>query len=148
MLDVRWFRAAADRSGSFRTLLARHEQAIFAQAQQSAACNASHPVKARLARWLLHAHDLTRGESLSMTQEILAQMIGVQRNAVSNVANALQKAGILRYSRGSIEITSSEGLKETSCECYKTVRAQHDRMFNAGGDDPVADRGFRPGPAR
>ena len=107
-LEIARFRAAADRSDVFRTLLARHEQVLSAEAQQSAACNASHAVEARLARWLLHARDLTNSESLRLTQEILAQMIGVQRNAVSIVANALQKAGILRYSRGYIEITDAQ----------------------------------------
>lgn len=131
ILDAAHFRAAANRSAGFRTLLARHEQAQFAQAQQSAACNASHPVEARLARWLLHMRDRTGSESLPLTQEILAQMIGVQRNAVSLVANALQKAGIVRYSRGQLEITNAEGLRETSCECYQTVRAQHDRLLEA-----------------
>jgi CRP-like cAMP-binding protein len=130
MLDVARFRAIADRSLSFRTLLARHEQALSVQAQQSAACNASHSVEARLARWLLHARDRTSGESLPLTQETLAQMIGVQRNAVSIVAHALQKAGILRYSRGLLEITDAEGLRETSCECYQIVKAQHDRLLN------------------
>jgi CRP-like cAMP-binding protein len=129
ILDVAHFRAAADRSVAFRTLLARHEQALFAQVQQSAACNASHSVEARLSRWLLHTRDRTGSESLPLTQEILAQMIGVQRNAVSIVAHALQEAGILRYSRGHLEITSAEGLRETSCECYQAVKAQHDRLL-------------------
>lgn len=131
ILDVARFRAAAERSVTFRTLLARHQQALFAQAQQSAACNASHSVEARLARWLLHARDRTTSESLPLTQEILAQMIGAQRNAVSIVAHALQKAGILRYSRGQLEIINVEGLRETSCECYQKVKAQHDRLLKA-----------------
>jgi hypothetical protein len=79
----------------------------------------------------LHARDRTSGESLPLTQEILAQMIGVQRNAVSMVAHALQKTGILRYSRGYIEITNAEGLRETSCECYQAVKAQHERLLKA-----------------
>jgi len=130
ILDVARFRAVADRSIIFRALLARHEQAVLVQAQQSVACNASHSVEARLSRWLLHARDRTSGESLPLTQEALAQMIGVQRNAVSMVANALQKAGILRYNRGHLEITDAEGLRETSCECYQTVKTQHDRLLS------------------
>src|SRR4030095_7955017 len=97
----------------------------------SAACNASHSVEARLSRWLLHTRDLTDNESLPLTQEVLAQMIGVQRNAVSIVANALQKAGILRYSRGQIEIIDIEGLREISCECYDAVKAHHRRLLTA-----------------
>ncbi len=129
ILEVGHFRAAADRSITFRTLLARHEQALFAQTQQSAACNASHSVEARMSRWLLHTRDLTGSEGLPLTQEILAQMIGVQRNAVSIVASALQKAEILRYSRGHIEITNAEGLREASCECYQAVKNQQDRLL-------------------
>ena len=131
IVGVADFRAAADRSAAFRTLLARHEQALIAQAQQSAACNASHSVEARLTRWLLRARDLWDSETLPLTQEFLAQMIGVQRNAVSIVAHELQRAGIIRYSRGQIEITNVEGLRETSCECYHAVKTQHDRLLRA-----------------
>ena len=105
-LEVANFRAAADRSVAFRKLLARHEQALLAQAQQSAACNASHSVEARLSRWLLRARELCESGALPLTQELLARMIGVQRNAVSIVAHALQQAGIIGYSRGHIEITT------------------------------------------
>ena len=73
--------------------------------------------------------DLCGSGNLPLTQEFLAQMIGVQRNAVSIVAHALQQAGIIRYSRGHIEITNLEGLRETSCECYQAVKAQYDRLL-------------------
>jgi CRP-like cAMP-binding protein len=129
ILEVARLRAAADRSAGFRTLLVRHEQALLAQAQQSAACNASHSVEARLSRWLLRTRDLCGSENLPLTQEFLAQMIGVQRNAVSIVAHALQQAGIVSYSRGHIEIKDLEALRETSCECYEAVRTQYDRLL-------------------
>jgi CRP-like cAMP-binding protein len=131
MLTAADVRAAADRSAALRSLLARHEQGIVVQAQQSAACNASHSVEARLSRWLLRVRDLTDSESLPLTQECLAQIIGVQRNAVSIVANALQKAGIISYSRGQIEITDVASLRATACECYQAVKAQHDRLLKA-----------------
>ena len=131
ILDVADFRAAADRSVMFRAVLARHEQALFVQAQQSVACNASHSVEARLSRWLLRARDLCDSETLPLTQELLAQIIGVQRNAVSIVAHALQQAGIISYSRGHIEIRDAEGLRATCCECYHVVRAQHHRLLKA-----------------
>ena len=131
ILDVADFRAAAERSVAFRTALVRHERALFAQAQQSAACNASHSVEARLSRWLLRACDLCGGEKLPLTQELLAQMIGVQHNAVSIVAHALRKDGIIRYGRGHIEVTNLEGLRGTSCECYQAVKAQHQRLLKA-----------------
>jgi CRP-like cAMP-binding protein len=130
-LEIARLRAVAERSDVFRTLLARHEQMLCAEAQQSAACNASHAVEARLSRWLLRARDLCNSENLRLTQETLAQMMGVQRNAVSIVANALQKAGILRYSRGQIEITDTQGLREISCECYDAVKAHHRRLLTA-----------------
>ena len=82
-----------------------------------------------MSRWLLCARDLTESESLPLTQECLAQMIGVQRNAVSIVANALQKAGIISYSRGQIEITNVAALRETACECYEAVKARRDRLL-------------------
>jgi CRP-like cAMP-binding protein len=129
ILDVAQLRAAADRSVAFRTTLVRHEQALLVQAQQSAACNAAHSVEARLSRWLLRASDFYDGEALPLTQEILARMIGVQRNAVSLVAHALQQAGIIRYSRGHIHIMDIDGLRETSCECYHVGKAQYDRLL-------------------
>jgi CRP-like cAMP-binding protein len=89
-LEVQYLRIAAERSVTFRTTLIRHEQALFAQAQQSAACNAAHSVEARLARSLLRMHDLVGDRRLPLTQDFLAQMIGVQRNSVSAVANTLQ----------------------------------------------------------
>ncbi len=101
---------------------------MLAQIQQLAACNASHSVEARLSRWLLRARDLCEGEPLRMTQEVLARMIGVQRNSISIVAHALQDTGIISYSRGHIEILDVEGLKQTACECYQIVRTQHARL--------------------
>jgi len=130
ILEAADLRALADRSPTFRGMLARHEQALLALAQQSAACNASHSVEARLSRWLLRARDLCDSETLPLTQEFLAQMIGVQRNAISIVAHALQQAGIIRYSRGHICITNVEGLRETACECYDAVKAHHRRLLN------------------
>jgi CRP-like cAMP-binding protein len=131
VIDVAAFRIAAERSSALRRLLARHEQALHAQAQQSAACNASHPVEARLARWLLRARDLHDGRALPLTQESLARAIGVQRNAISIVAHTLQQAGIIKYSRGKIEIRDLEALHATSCECYHVVREKHEQLTKA-----------------
>jgi CRP-like cAMP-binding protein len=128
-LDVAILRTAAEQSVPFRTTLIRHDQALFAQAQQSAACNAMHPAEARLARWLLRMHDLSGEKKLHLTQDLLAQMIGVQRNSVSTVAHTLQQAGIIKYSRGNIEITNPQALKEASCECYEAVNMQYDKLL-------------------
>jgi len=129
VLSIANFRTFAVQNAMFRNLLSRHEQALLAQAQQSAACNASHTVEERLSRWLLRANDLWDGPTLPMTQELLARMIGVQRNAVSIVAHALQQAGVLSYSRGQIEINDMEALKETSCECYRAVKVRQDKLL-------------------
>jgi CRP-like cAMP-binding protein len=128
-LDVGILRTAADQSIDFRTTLVRHEQALFAQAQQSAACNAMHSAEARLSRWLLRMHDLAGTDKFHLTQDFLAQMIGVQRNSVSTVAHTLQQAGIIKYSRGNIEITNLEALKEASCECYQAVNTQYNKLL-------------------
>lgn len=131
-LDVERLRTVANQSIAFRTRLIRHEQALFAQAQQSAACNASHSAEARLARWLLRMHDLAEVEDLPLTQDFLAQMIGVKRNSVSLVAHILQAAGLIKYSRGHISIVDLDGLRDISCECYAAVNAQHHRLLNEG----------------
>jgi CRP-like cAMP-binding protein len=119
----------AGQSVAWRHLLARHHQALLAQAQQSVACNASHSVEERLARWLLRTHELWQGETLPMTQEMLARMLGVQRNAVSIVAHALQQSGVIRYSRGQIEIIDLAALRKTACECYVVAKAKQDDLL-------------------
>lgn len=128
-LAVADLKAIAAQSAAWRQLLARHEQALLAQAQQSAACNAAHSVEERLSRWLLRARDLWDGETLPMTQELLARMIGVQRNAVSIVAHALQQAGVLSYSRGQIEIIDIAALRATACECHHAVQAKQGHLL-------------------
>ncbi|WP_063687616.1 Crp/Fnr family transcriptional regulator [Bradyrhizobium stylosanthis] len=128
-LEIAAFRTIAATSLSFRGLIMRHEQVLLAHAQQSLLCNTMHPVEARLARWLLRARDLSDNANLPLTQETLAQMIGVRRNAISLVAHALQRAGIIRYSRGQIEIIDLPALKATSCDCYSAVKASHSRLL-------------------
>lgn len=129
ILEIAAFRAAAAASAPFRSLMVRHEQALFAHAQQSLLCNTLHPVEARLARWLLRARDLSDSQILPLTQEALAQMMGVRRNAISLVAHALQRAGIIRYTRGQIEIIDLRALEATSCDCYAAVKAHHMRLI-------------------
>jgi CRP-like cAMP-binding protein len=128
-LDIDRLRAAADQSATFRAMLCRHGLAVYAQIQQTAGCNAAHTVEARLARCLLHTRDLSGSDQLVLTQESLAQMIGARRNSVSLVANTLQHANFIHYSRGHIEITNLDGLSNTSCECYATVKAQYTRLL-------------------
>ncbi|WGD56880.1 Crp/Fnr family transcriptional regulator [Bradyrhizobium sp. CB1650] len=129
MMDLDRLRDAADQSSTLRALLGRHGLAVYAQVQQTAGCNAAHPVEARLSRCLLHTHDLSGDYRLLLTQEALAQMIGARRNSVSLVANSLQQANFIQYSRGHIQIVNLEGLRQTACECYGTVKAQYDRLL-------------------
>ena len=109
-------------SESFRTLMNKFQNVIFLQAQQSAACHALHAVEARLCRWLLQSQDITKSDIVPLTQEFLSHMLGVQRTSVSLCAHTLQKAGLIRYSRGQIKILDRSGLKESACECYDVVR--------------------------
>lgn len=129
VLAVTDLKTLSGQSVAWRRLLTFHQQAVLAQAQQSVACNASHSVEERLSRWLLRAHDLLDGEPLAMTQELLARMLGVQRNAVSIVAHALQQAGVIRYSRGQIDILDLDALLKTACECYGAVKARQAHLF-------------------
>ena len=131
VVDAERLDAAADKSATFRAALFRHEQIILAQAQQSAACNATHTVEARLSRWLLRSHDLQGSDDLKLTQEFLGQMLGVRRTSVSLVAHTLQESGLIRYSRGNIRILDLAGLKAAACECYETVKLHAERLTGA-----------------
>jgi CRP-like cAMP-binding protein len=131
VVDVDQLRKLADQLPTFRALLMRHEQVLFAQSQQSAACNASHSVENRMCRWLLWMRDLAGSDELMLTQEFLAQMLGVRRPSVSIVAHTLQKAGLIQYRRGHIRVLDIEGLEEGSCECYGTVKAHYARLLSA-----------------
>ncbi|TPQ29193.1 Crp/Fnr family transcriptional regulator [Bradyrhizobium guangdongense] len=131
VLELDRLRAAADQSASLRALLARHGLAVYAQVQQTAGCNASHPVESRLSRCLLQTHDLSGDVRLLLTQEALAQMIGARRNSVSLVANTLQHANYIHYSRGHIQINNLDGLRQTACECYATVKTQYERLLGS-----------------
>ena len=131
VVDLERLRIAADQSSTLRTLLTRHGLAVYAQMQQTAGCNAAHPVESRLSRCLLHTHDLSCDSRLLLTQETMAQMIGARRNSVSLVANSLQQANFIHYSRGHVRIINLDGLRQTACECYATVKTQYDRLVSA-----------------
>ncbi|HEY2230888.1 MAG TPA: Crp/Fnr family transcriptional regulator [Xanthobacteraceae bacterium] len=134
MVELEQTRRLAERSEKFRRMLVRHEQLLLAQCQQSAACNAVHPLEARLSRWLLRCRDLSASDDLALTQEFVAEMLGVRRTSVSIVANTLQRAGFIKYRRGHIRVLDATGLKESSCECYEAVKMMSDRLI---GPAPV-----------
>jgi CRP-like cAMP-binding protein len=130
--SVDGLKSAASLSPKLMSLIIRHEQTVYAQAQQSAACFASHTVEARLSRWLLRARDLSGGDTLHFTQEYLGQMLGVRRTSVTAVAHSLQAAGLIQYARGKIQIVDPEGLQKNACECYETVKRHYARLLGNG----------------
>jgi len=119
---------------AFRGLLVRYEQFFLSQVQQTAACNAVHDVQARTCKWLLRMHDLV-GVDLELTQEFLAQMMGVRRTSVTQVAGHLQKAGMITYSRGRIHIVDLEQVRAWACECDGDVRSHYRRIFQSNEDN-------------
>jgi CRP-like cAMP-binding protein len=129
--DIGSLKLAALKSEPLLSLLVRHEQTVYSQAQQSAACIATHHVEARLSRWMLRARDLSGSDTLPFTQEFLAEMLGVQRTSVSVVAHTLQAAGLIKYSRGRIQILNVDGLREVACECYETVRQNYELLLRS-----------------
>jgi CRP-like cAMP-binding protein len=128
--DPAAFKGAVLQSESLLATVMRHEQALFAQAQQSTACMAHHEVDARLCRWLLRARDLSGSDQLPFTQEFLAEMLGVRRTSVTAVARTLQEAGMVKYIRGKIEILDAEGLHDGACECYETTKEQYRQLLD------------------
>jgi CRP-like cAMP-binding protein len=115
----------------FRDLLIKYELFFAAQAQQTSACNAVHDVHTRMCKWLLRMHELA-GNELPLTQEFLAQMMGVQRTSVSGVASVLQKAGMISYSRGHITIVDINRLRESACECHEALGSHYKSIFGPG----------------
>lgn len=116
------FRKAVRLHDPMRNLIVRANDALLGQVQITAACNALHPIEARLARWILQSSDRTIADEIPLTQELLSQMLGVTRSSVSEVASKLQAAGLIRYVRGNIQITNRAGLEQATCECYFAVR--------------------------
>jgi CRP-like cAMP-binding protein len=127
--EIDALKCAALQSPTLLSLLIRHEQTVYAQAQQSAACFATHQVQARLCRWLLRARDLSDSDTLSFTQEYLAEMLGVRRTSVTLVAHTLQAAGFIKYARGNIQILNAQALRDSACECYETVKRHYEQTL-------------------
>jgi CRP-like cAMP-binding protein len=116
--------AEFDRGGAFQKTLLRYVQSLFAQVAQTGACNRFHPIEGRLARWLLLVADCVQSEEFPLTQEFIAQMLGVRRAGVTVAAGTLSQAGLIHYTRGRIKIIDRAGLEDFSCECYKMVREE------------------------
>jgi CRP-like cAMP-binding protein len=123
------FKDAIAEAPRFRDLLLRYVHAFHVQVAQTAACNAHHELGQRLARWLLAAHDRSGVAELSLTQDLIAVMLGVRRSTVSIAASTLQKAGVIRYQHGHITILDRVGLENAACECYEAVTSEYRRLF-------------------
>jgi CRP-like cAMP-binding protein len=134
--DIDALKSAALQSPKLLALLIRHEQTVYAQAQQSAACFATHQVEARLCRWLLRARDLSASDNLPFTQEYLAEMLGVRRTSVTAVAHTLQEAGLIKYARGKIQVVDAKALQASACECYGSVKAHYQRLLGTVPGSP------------
>jgi CRP-like cAMP-binding protein len=110
-------------------LLLRYTQALITQMSQTAVCNRHHSLDQQLCRWLLLSLDRLNGNELRMTQELIANMLGVRREGVTEAAVKLQKAGLIRYSRGRIEVLDRLGIERRTCECYAVVKKEYDRLL-------------------
>jgi CRP-like cAMP-binding protein len=119
-----------DRAGSLQRLLLRYTQALITQMTQTAACNRHHSVDQQLSRWLLTTLDRSTSQELVITQELVASMLGVRREGITEAAGKLQQAGFIRYRRGHIEVLDRSGLEATACECYSVVRKEIGRLMS------------------
>lgn len=135
-----------DQGGELRHLALRYTQALMTQMAQSVVCNRHHSVEQRLCRWLLLSLDLLPGNQLEITQETLANMLGVRRESVTEAAGRLQSAGLLEYSRGHISVINRPGLATRACECYAAVKLEYERLFQTAAEVRVLSRN-RPNPA-
>ena len=130
-MDAGTFLKAAGRE-PLRNLVERYIQAQFVQVAQRVACVARHSIPERCSRWLLLTHDRVGDREFPLTQEFLAQMLGVRRASVTAAAGALQNAGLISYSRGRVTVLDREGLEKAACECYGIIRHEFERLLPLG----------------
>ena len=121
-----------DSGGAMHHLALRYTQALITQMAQTAVCNRHHSVEQQLCRWLLLSLDRLPSNELTMTQELIANMLGVRREGVTGAAGRLQAAGLIRYSRGHIEVLDRRRLESRVCECYGVVKREYDRLLERG----------------
>jgi CRP-like cAMP-binding protein len=128
-IAARQLQAIVRQSPFLRDFIVRYQEMLLHQAQQSTACNALHDARPRLCRWLLQTRDRLDSDLVALTQEFLAQMLGVRRTTVTELARGLQSKGLVRYKRGKIEILDRPRLEECACECYNALRHQSEHYF-------------------
>jgi CRP-like cAMP-binding protein len=130
-ISARGFRAATERLPTLRRALQLYAEATVSSMASWVACNRIHVIERRMARWLLMSHDRVLGDTFQLTQEFLSMMMGVRRASVSEAAQALQEAGLIRYNRGTLTIADRAGLEARTCECYWVVTREWDRLLGA-----------------
>jgi len=129
-LDAGSLKKEFDNGGALQHLALRYTQALITQMAQTAVCNRHHSVEQQLCRWLLLSLDRLPSDELNMTQELIANMLGVRREGVTEAAGRLQAAGLIRYSRGHIEVLDRPMLEDRVCECYAVVKKEYDRLLD------------------
>ena len=130
-LEAELMKIEFERAGPVMHPLLRYTQALITQMSQTAVCNRHHSLDQQLCRWLLLSLDRLQGDELVMTQELIANMLGVRREGVTEGAMKLQKAGLISYSRGHITVQDRPGLERRTCECYAVVKKEYDRLLPA-----------------
>ena len=130
-LQARVLKEEFDKAGPVLHLLLRYTQALLTQMAQTAVCNRHHSLDQQLCRWLLLSLDRLQGDELVMTQELIANMLGVRREGVTEGALKLQKAGLIRYGRGHMTVLDRIGLEARTCECYGVVKREYERLLPA-----------------
>jgi len=128
-MSGRQFEAEINRHGALLGLMLRYSQALITQMAQTAVCNRHHTIDQQLCRWLLLSLDRLPGNELVMTQELIANMLGVRREGVTEAAGKLQELGVIHYRRGHITVLDRAALEELSCECYSVVKQESDRLL-------------------
>ena len=121
--------AEFERGGIFHDILLRYTQSLMTQISQTAVCNRLHTIQQQLCRWLLINHDQLPADKLIMTHDLIANMLGVRREGVTNAAGALQAMGIIKYARGTITVLDRKGIERVACECYQVVADEYDRLL-------------------
>lgn len=133
------FEQMIDDSVALCSSVCRWREVLLRMTLQSVACNSLHDTRQRCARWILATHDRTEVDRLPLTQEFLAEMLGVKRNAINIVARDLQQLGLIEYKRGRVSVTNREGLTDVSCECYGLIRSEISKLFADGPSSECDD---------
>jgi len=128
-LPARALRQEVERAGPVLQQLLRYTQALIAQVAQTAACNRHHSIDQQLCRWLLMSLDRRQGDELTVTQGLIADMLGVRREGVTEAALKLQRAGLISYARGRVQVLDRPGLERRTCECYAVVKSEYNRLL-------------------